>query len=243
MQAKNVNIKNYSNKLIVFILIESCLYCYFLYLDFYQIAPITSSYVKFLSISLCAFFLFFISESSSRFPYLRLTKITLILTFFADIFLLFTDYYTPGIWLFIIIQGCYRIRLRSDQMLKQYYRAAIYYFLPCLFLLLFTNISFNLSFLSALFYFICLLLNVFTCLKLLRNSQTHILKKTFCIGVIFLFFCDIQVGISNISSYINTGLNNAFLPFLLNFASIGMWFFYLPSQIIITVCGILAPYK
>lgn len=51
-------------------------------------------------------------------------------------------------------------------------------------------------------------------------------KHLFAIGLVLFILCDLCVGAYNLALYFD---------YTLNFAQVGMWFFYLPSQVLIVL--------
>ncbi|NFL72632.1 hypothetical protein FDB83_09060, partial [Clostridium sporogenes] len=87
----------------------------------------------------------------------------------------------------------------------------------------------------ALIYF---LLIIHSLVRAYRTFDNNFFEKKNCsfisIGITLFFLCDLNVAFSNISFYLLSikyveNLENVFLPLI--------WFFYLPSQILLSLSG------
>ena len=220
-----------------FIFIELLLYICFLYLDFYRPdIQMLSNIVKFTSILLC-----FISAVVLSFPVTQkspyvLYVIAIFCTLLADFFLLFTVHYPIGIFIFCIVQLLYHFYLFGSNKLAQY---LIIPSLGTVIVLLFLNVSpMWVTYLQAnvavvvpaCFYILLLLINIVTCVfsKRVKGKQRFLLL----LGFLLLFVCDLQVGYSNIYDTLDVA-NHSLLRKLYEISCLGMWIFYLPSQILL----------
>ena len=146
---------------------------------------------------------------------LRSGSYLLLLTSLADYFLIFTDWYPPGVLLFILVQFGYRLLLSAP--LRPMLIASGLTFLVSL--LLYPQAG--LLFWLALAYGICLLMNLVFCVQNKRYS--------FCLFFFLLLLCDLHVGLANLSSYFT--IPYGFLRTYQKLAASGIfWIFYLPSQ-------------
>lgn len=196
------------------------LWVIFLFLDITEMAD--STWVKFAGICLCCA----AALSGAKTADGRLVAVAQCFTVGADWFLLVLNRdYLVGFLLFMIVQLCYLVRLgrmqsnclgfspREKAFLRrlQTIRRA----LPLPLLLLTMAIVPSLPDLwVVLFYFCMLVLNTVTAFALK--------KRTFSIGLLLFVCCDVCVGLYNL------GLFTAF-------TRIGMWLFYLPSQVLIVL--------
>lgn len=171
-----------------------------------DILKIESSYIKYLGIVLC-----FIYAIYNRKKY---QSISMLFTLFADYFLLLQlDHYEIGLTSFILAQITYFYFLGNID--KSYFN--MFLFIRGFIIIAGTLIlkaTSNLSLLNelVLIYFSNL---VFNCIQayLVHN-------KTLTIGLALFICCDVCVGLFNINAA------NSVAAFL-------MWFFYLPSQVLI----------
>lgn len=186
-----------------FIVVESIVYFTFLVLD---ILHINSDYVKYLGIVLCLLYTLYNKK--------KLQSISMTFTLIADFFLLIlNNHYEIGLISFIFAQISYFYLLGNYD--KAYFN--MFLFIRGFIIIagtLILNISSCLTLLNelVLIYFSNL---VFNCIQayLVHN-------KTLAIGLTLFICCDICVGLHNI--YVSNGV----VAFL-------MWFFYLPSQVLI----------
>lgn len=197
----------------VFAAAEGLLYLVFLVLDITGRGADTL-WLKYAGILLCfAFALFCALQGGSR-----LAAPALLFTAGADWFLLVRgDHLILGVALFLCVQFLYALRLRrTGGRIDPGLRAALAVLLllpPCLI----SSLRSPLNFL-ALFYFSQLLSNTVLAWRLPS-------LRVFALGLTLFVGCDVCVGLFNV------------LPAgpLFSAASVGMWFFYLPSQVLIAL--------
>lgn len=190
----------------VFPLLAGVLWAAFLFLDLTGLAD--STWVKFAAICLCCLTALPGAGTADG----RLVAAALCFTVGADWFLLVrNDNYELGIGLFIIVQLLYACRLYRLRG-KRLCRWGLILRLLVLFLALLSAAPALLA--LPFVYFSNLLINTFEAFALNR--------RVFAVGLLLFVCCDICVGAYNL------GL----LP-ALTFP--GMWFFYLPSQVLIVL--------
>ena len=137
------------------------------------------------------------------------------LTLIADSFLLLLDrYYIAGVCFFVLVQMTYLYFLYQK-------KCDPHLILRCLvfaagMILLITSRQTNALYVVTLFYFINLLGNA---LSSFSNSKLRMMS----LGFVLFICCDICVGLNNL-------LSPGILHRIINFS---MWFFYLPSQVLI----------
>lgn len=197
-----------------------------------------STWVKFAAICLCCFTALLGTGTFDG----KLVAAALCFTVGADWFLLVLDkHYTLGIALFLVVQGLYAYRL----YLFHGKRAGIPGFgARILFLILAFLCSVLLAYMAyiwrdgpsrysaaqilmsafapllPLYYFANLCINMF---------EAFALKKyTFAIGLLLFVCCDICVGAWNLNLFSS-------------FTRVGMWLFYLPSQVLIVLSQEVSP--
>ncbi len=193
-----------------FLIIELILYTIFLTLDFTKHYGATTPF-KYISLVLCFIFSLYSSFHHGD----KLISIALFFTMLADWFLLvMNEYEILGLVCFIIVQIIYMIKLGNDLW-------TLRVILPLLIIFL-TNIT-NIIDILAMIYFPQLLINTIIAWKNYKN-----IGFIFAIGLTLFVCCDICVGLFNIT---DIGLVH-------EFTRIGMWLFYLPSQILIVLSGI-----
>lgn len=173
-----------------------------------DLLKINSDYIKYIGIVLC--FLYAIYNKK------KYQIISMLFTLVADYFLLLKlDHYEMGVTSFIFAQITYYYFLGNID--KSYFN--VFLFIRGFIIIVGTlllDITSNLTLLNelVLIYFSSL---VFNCIQayLIHN-------KVFAIGLTLFVCCDICVGLFNINAA------NSLAAFL-------MWFFYLPSQVLIVL--------
>lgn len=227
----------------IFLGIETVLYISFLWMDLFELSNSNgSSFMKFLSIVLCLFYLFLIKKENSKEEDLLLMRVALTFTVLADLFILILEIYEPGLICFIVVQICYLIRVRYHKP-RKWSRNLIAFFIA-LAICRVLRVSFDLLLVLTCFYSISIVRNVIetivhyleSCHQSDRLTSTTLSKKQsklFMLGMILFLLCDINVGINNMASYVV--VNGATYQNLFQFASIAMWLFYLPSQVLLVL--------
>lgn len=162
-------------------------------------------------------------QSASRHQAILLA-LALLLSLWADYYLVITGQYLPGVALFCMVQVCYHLYLTTKpaQLRRWFVQALLPTFL-CLCVLVYFQ-SFAWVPALALFYFFLLLENV------LDYQKAHTQRPLTALwGMNLLFLCDIHVALSNLSTYI--ALDQ--LPLLKAWSLVGhglLWVFYIPAQ-------------
>lgn len=201
-----------------FPLLAGGLWVAFLFLDITNMAD--STWVKFVGICLCCVTALFGAKTTDG----RLVALALCFTVGADWFLLVRDdHYTLGVSLFIVVQLLYASRLYR---LRGNYPACpgLEFRGITLILLIFGLLGRHATcgaFSPAdaalpLFYFLNLCINTAEAFAL---GKPH---RAFAWGLFLFVCCDICVGAWN-------------LGLLPGFTRVGMWLFYLPSQVLIVL--------
>lgn len=198
----------------VFAAAEGLLYLVFLVLDITGRGADTL-WLKYAGILLCFVFALFCALQGGS----RLAAPALLFTAGADWFLLVRgDHLILGVVLFLCVQLLYALRLRrADGPIAPGLRvvlAALLLLPPCLIPSLRSPLNF-----LALFYFSQLLSNTVLAWRLSS-------LRVFALGLALFVGCDICVGLFNILPAAGP---------LFSAVSVGMWFFYLPSQVLIAL--------
>lgn len=196
--------------------LAALLWVWFLLLDVTRLGNSTG--VKLSGICLCAL----AALVGANTPDGRLVAAAMLLTVGADWFLLVrNDHFSLGVGIFLAVQGLYALRLYR---LRHGKRSPADYFRGGLLLLfcLGTLIEPSLLLLwMVLLYFCNLCMNTVEAMSLGKNGQK------FAVGLFLFLCCDLCVGGWNLS---------LFLPrWLSEFCRVGMWLFYLPSQVLIVL--------
>lgn len=196
----------------MFILTELIIYATYLVLDITGSMPPISSLLKFFSICLC----FFVVDT-----HVWDIKRIMALTVVADFFLVLTDFYSIGIFFFLLVQmNYYRFLTRGDGFPLQHFATMICTGSVMSVLINFFVIPIDINTFLAVTYFSTLVLNAFIAIRLspIYNEYRYI-----AICLCLILCCDIHVAVTNVFS---SGI-------WYSFGLIAMWLFYLPSQVII----------
>lgn len=197
-----------------FLGIESILYLTFLVLDISGQGD--TLWLKYAGILLCLIFAAFCTLRGGD----RLAAPALLLTAGADWFLLIRSEHLPlGVALFLCVQALYFLRLHraggSRKLLWLRLALALVFTLaPFLIPGMATPLN-----LLAMFYFSQLLSNTIL-------AWTLPAMRIFALGLTLFVGCDICVGLFNVLPTVSP---------LFSAVSVGMWFFYLPSQVLIAL--------
>lgn len=211
----------------LFLGIEGILYGYFLHLDlagrFSDSVP-----AKYIAIALCLI----MALTALRRPAGRLTAAALALTLLSDTFLLLLDAcYPVGVACFCGVQTLYLLRIRRAGGWPAPVCAALRCGLAVLGLICAGVLgALNPLTVLALLYFSQLLCNGLESLCLRPRGAG---VRLFSAGLLLFLGCDLCVGLHNLSGLLQSPLPAA----LTSFAAVGMWLFYLPSQVLITLSG------
>lgn len=199
----------------IFIAVQAVLYASFMLRDISGAGD--SRWIKYASIALCLAFSAFLSERGGE----KLVTAALGFTLAADTFLLLLDSsYAVGVALFCAVQALYFARIYRANGGHSAALARLALFAAGLVLLAILKL------LSPLNLLVCFYFTSFLCNAVQSMS---IKKPLFSVGLILFLCCDICVGIHNMPGMFPTQMQS--------FADIGMWMFYLPSQVLITLSG------
>ena len=212
-----------NRKKIPFLVTQGCLYALFLGLDLFLPGSGLDVPIKYLSILLCFCYLLGHTQNAD----VRLTRAALAFTLLADLFLLVLDrWYTAGVASFCVVQALYlaRIHRAGDRPLGC--RLAIRGGIAAALVAVgaFLGVLNTLTVLTLL-YFSQLTANAFAALALGRRG------RILAVGLFLFMGCDLCVGLCNLAPL----LPDAPVLVALPFAQVGMWLFYLPSQVLITL--------
>ncbi len=207
-----------TNRLIkyVFIALEVLLYLFFMINDIQHYSQdfVTASY-KYGALLLCFLFVLFANTKWDKQHIL--ISIAFLFTAIADFFLLFMNSYADiGIACFIVVQATYLAIIHENtetRIKKKSLSLRVIVMVAAVALLYFTN---NISLLNvfAVVYFINLVINCLDAWLYSRNLG-------FAIGLSLFVLCDICVALFYLTDN--------------SLAALGMWFFYLPSQVLISI--------
>lgn len=236
------NRKHWRIPLILFLLIELVLYSTFLYLDILvKGAFLVSMYLKFASIILC-FLMTFMLYARNVTQDIVLLRFAFLFTVISDLCILILDSYFLGLITFSIVQMLYLIRLqcwRNHQGKKNplcfFLLRNLLFALVIIGILIILRISLEKLILISIFYFVSIFFNTVDALRIGWSVQKKQFKL-YAIGMVLFLLCDINVGLFNLSDFIQ--IEKTWFNKIYEFATIAMWMFYLPAQVMISLSGI-----
>lgn len=209
-----------------FILVTSAIYVLFIFFT-EDVMVIKLEYV---GILLCFCFSFIIYDNLID---TWTVRIALFFTAIADMFLLLmVGYELIGVIVFSIVQLIYGIRLIFMDNRKLTLNESVY--LRFVFIIIFQLIgliilkNYDLLILITFFYLANLVTNVVLAIYHYKTNTV------FAIGLFLFLCCDIFVGLNNSQDYLNISRDSIWNK-LLNLPIDLMWFFYFPSQVLITI--------
>lgn len=217
-----------NSAVLLFIIVELVLYVSFLSCDIMGVRE-TGTVLKYMSLLLCL--LYSVNGTAADG---RLVSRALCLTACADLFLLVLDcFYSVGVALFCIVQILYAMRLYT--MIQE--RTGVTRPLHCI---LVKRIAVSAAFLVAVtaagyfvpltllacVYFPQLLCNALASLRCIDSQR----GRCFSAGLWLFLFCDVCVGLH----YMGAASGGAAARWI----GIGMWAFYLPSQVLIVLSAL-----
>ena len=162
-------------------------------------------------LSLCLYALLVFTGFFTNSPLLLLTSV-------ADYFLIFTDWYLPGILIFILVQLGYRRLLGAGVLPLLFLLCPVFFFCRLFFP------AADLLVVLAFCYGVCLLANLICSLRRRRYDYFGFF--------LLLLVCDLHVGLANLSAYytLPQGMLSSYQQTVPPWI---FWIFYLPSQLIL----------
>ena len=230
----------------LFIILQLMMYAAFLFLDLTGGNIAISSYIKFMVIILCFCYALFAKRSADK-SILFLMKAALCFTVISDLLILILDVYFYGVLTFIIVQQLYGVRISMENMLirerynsNMIWRSFIQRFLLQLAIsfsicgiLVFSGVALEPLLIASVFYFTSIVVNTFNAVKITISYPGYPRMRMFAIGMLLFLLCDINVGLFNISGFIN--IPTSTYSVINGISSILMWTFYAPSQVILAL--------
>lgn len=204
-----------SAKTKIFILCQTAVYAAFMLMDVLGVG--SSAPVKFAGMVLCCAFSAIFSADGGE----RTVTAAVLLSSIADVLLLLLDArYAVGVLLFCAVQLLYFVRIFRANGHKAAPAARILLFAAAAALLWTLGIA------TAVNVLACAYFTFFLC----NTVQSFKIKnRLFSVGLCLFLCCDICVGIHNLPFAVPLALGEA--------AALGMWAFYLPSQVLIVISG------
>jgi len=202
---------------------------------------ISSATLKFLGITLCLAYSFvdLVRGYFKKYAFNKdrlVVTMAMLLTVWADSMLLNDGNYLSGVVLFILVQMIYLYRISmhysSSSILKssliiRITLSGILVLLISIFLL-----EPQLIILAIVLYVVSFLDNIRILLTNYKCDR-HTEHRLFLWGMVLFLLCDVNVAIYNIGDYIT--INRSILDETSRVAGSLMWFFYLPSQVMISL--------
>lgn len=206
-------------------------YIAFMILDICNSYAGISSMIKYVSIILC-FLYVILGKKKERSVYIIAG---LFFTVVSDYFLLLTDFFAVGMLSFSVVQTIYCIYCSKNMkqyLLKEGIQLCI---IGSILLGIFIGFSmeFDIVLMLSIYYFVHLVSNVFY--SWIRSKESKE-RKLFAIGMTLFLLCDINVAIFNAGNYLSFSSSQAYQT-IYAVASVAMWFYYLPSQVLIAQSG------
>lgn len=226
MAGKKTNVKTWI--FLAFIAVEAVIYVIFNV--FAAMGLPDPIYLKYAGVLLCLVVLTAFLFMSGRGRDNVIMFAALLFTAVSDLFILVLGkYYEIGLVTFIIVQSLYLYRLYSDRLKKIFITLSVRLAVMAAVIITFAAIGMlDLLVAECAIYITMLLANTVDGFIICRNGAKNVL---FAIGLALFLCCDICVGLHNFS----TVLGIALPIWLIQFVSIAMWAFYLPSQVLITL--------
>ncbi|MBS5689482.1 MAG: hypothetical protein KHW95_04425 [Firmicutes bacterium] len=198
-----------------FICVESALFLAFTAMD--VLGTGDSRWLKFAGIALC----FVVSALLSARGGEVLVTVAVGLSAAADILLLIMDaHYAVGVMLFFVAQILYFVRIYRANGHKSAWPLRLFLFMAAVAVMAQFGLLSPLDLLAGAYF------SFFAC-NVMQASGLE--NKLFFAGLGLFLCCDICVGLHNMPSALPDWLQSA--------ARIGMWTFYLPSQVMIVLSG------
>ncbi|NLY47538.1 MAG: hypothetical protein GX059_00745 [Clostridiales bacterium] len=226
-----------------FLLVQLVLYLTFLSFDIRNTGVGISTGVKFAVVVLC--FLYVITSNNTKSKDYIYLCLAITFTVISDCLILYTEYYLYGVITFTAAQQLHGIRLdilrereegnpinRSRtlalRLLSQIVLGTVVYAM-----LMLAGVGNDALLAVSILYFISLCFNVIRSIMLCFHGKSRDIRL-FAWGMVLFLLCDINVGIFNLSGFINVG---PVYEVLYGISSISMWLFYAPSQVLIVLSG------
>lgn len=199
----------------IFICAEAVLYIVFTAMDVLGFSG--SSWLKFAGIALCFAFSAALSLNGGEI----LVTAAVGLSMAADVFLLLLDmHYAVGVALFFAAQILYFVRIYRANGHKSAWPMRLFLLMAAVAIMAQSDLLSPLDLLAAAYF------TFFVC-NVMQASGSE--NRLFFAGLCVFLCCDICVGLHNMPLELPERLREA--------VDIGMWIFYLPSQVMIVLSG------
>ena len=159
----------------------------------------------------------------------RLLQMALLVTFVADIILAINNTAEAGVIIFLLAQVIHAIRLEGKNYITQ-----IISFTTLALIAIILNYALQIvpaMYLICGFYIVAICTNIYVSWRWWRQDRTNLHAFCAMLGFFLFLCCDACTGASYLS------LNNMFPAFVYAPANFFAWFFYYPSQILVSNSG------
>lgn len=228
-------------KIIKFLLaVLGVFYIVFMSMDLFELQTFRhSNMLKFISMILVFIISLIAGRNVIGVQDILLLRIGLLITLIADVFLLLINsYYILGVGLFSIVQIIYSIRYKPENAKNIIKNFGIIGIILCFTYAIINQYIIEIDFLIiiGIYYALCLLSSTTKAIQIYKNKLYSRLNSKIIVSAMILFFlCDINVAVYNIIK--STDMSLSFTIALYNISFISIWFFYLPSQVLLSLSG------
>ncbi len=225
-----------------FLILEIFIYIAFMYMDLSEKGSfLISNYLKFMGIMICFVISLLLYSKNTNKIDITCLRGALLFTVFSDLFILILDYYMIGLVTFCIVQLLYLIRLShwrkqmgvGGEIWKNLMRNGLIT-MAVLGIFIKSQIELEAIVIISSLYFISIVFNVIDAVLIAIHSKKS-KQILFAVGMVSFLLCDINVGLFNLSDFVT--IDGGLFSKLYSFATIAMWMFYLPAQVIIVLSG------
>lgn len=226
MSEKRINLE--SLIFLIFIAVETVIYVIFNV--FAALGMPDPIYLKYASVLLCLVVLTVVAfmPNSNRDNAIMIAA--LFFTAISDLFILVLDkYYEIGLVTFIIVQSLYLYRIYCDRLKKIYITLCVRLAVILALIITFAALGMlNVLVAECAIYITMLVANVSDSFIICRKGVKNLI---FALGLLLFLGCDVCVGLHNFGAVLDVALP----VWLIEFVSVAIWAFYLPSQVLITL--------
>lgn len=231
----------------VYLMLQISMYVMFLKADLAGENAGFSNRIKFIVILFCFCYVMLPQAAADKRDRL-IIRLALLFTLISDFIILFLsdNMYKYGMLTFLTAQQLYGIRLSglgavygarpepslTSRFILRLLLQAVIAIILCTTLHI-SGVDIDSLTIIVAIYFISLLLNVIRSMRLALLMPGNKQAAVFAAGLFLFLLCDINVGIFNLSDFIPLSGNGYRL--LYSMSTILMWFFYAPSQVLISL--------
>lgn len=224
---------------LIFLSIEALIYTAYLTLDFLYCHTLKlSDGLKYTGIFICFIYTLYLYIGPMKIQHQTSLLLCAFLVLFSDYYLLFTNAYLPGIFIFGVVQCLYFIRQTTLGKLSYYIRLSLLLSAPtALFFMEICGLQGILVGAGSI-YMSMLSINIAYALHRFFRCKSPG-SGLFALGMVLYSLCDLNVGLMNIPAFFTAqtpGLLHILETALFQeITTCAMWLFYLPAQILIAL--------